>query len=173
MPPSPKSQHIFKTAWSLELLLRDFSFYVISIKKSSVPPISPLVVAMATMQLFGLFWKTRITIVFQVFPPERNFLWDSLPCFGHPNTLRSLIIAKIRTVTMETVQIIICPNMVIDSKTTDKRHVSQSIMSILRHRHPLRCFVIVSYYILTHSSVLSLVIAPPPTLTASAVPASN
>ena len=35
--PSPKSQHIFKTAWKLELLLCDFSFYVFYIKKSSVP----------------------------------------------------------------------------------------------------------------------------------------
>ena len=36
--------------------------------------------------------------------------------------------------------------MVIDTKTTDKRHLSQSIVSILRHRNPLRCFVIASYY---------------------------
>ena len=76
-------------------------------------------VAMATMQLFGLFLKTWIAIVFQVFPPERNFLWDNLLCFGHHNTLRSLIIANIRTVTMETFQKIICQNMVIDTKTTD------------------------------------------------------
>ena len=66
-------------------------------------------VAMATMQLFGLFLKTQIAIVFQVFPPERNFLWDKFLCFGHPNTLRSLIIANIRTVTMETFQKIILP----------------------------------------------------------------
>ena len=39
--PSPISQHIFKKAWSLELLLCEFSFYVFSVKKSSVPPISP------------------------------------------------------------------------------------------------------------------------------------
>ena len=38
---SPKSQHIFKTARTLELLLCDFSFYVFSIKKRSVPPTSP------------------------------------------------------------------------------------------------------------------------------------
>ena len=37
--------------------------------------------------------------------------------------------------------------MVIDTKTTDKCHVSQSIISILRHRNSLRCFVIVSNYI--------------------------
>ena len=93
------------------------------------------------------FLKTRIAIVFQVFPYEGNFLWDSLLCFGHPNTLRSLIIANIRTVAMETFQKIIFPNIVIDTKTTDKRHVSQSKMSILRHRNSLRCFVIVSHYI--------------------------
>ena len=61
-------------------------------------------VAMATTQLFGLFLKTQIAIVFQVFPPERNFLWDNLLCFRHHNTLRSLIIAIVRTVTMETFQ---------------------------------------------------------------------
>ena len=66
-------------------------------------------VAMATLQLFGLFLKTRIGIVFQVFPHEKNFLWDTLLWFGHNNTLRSLIIAKIRTVTMETFQEIILP----------------------------------------------------------------
>ena len=37
--------------------------------------------------------------------------------------------------------------MVIDTKTTDWLHVSQSIISILRHRNPLRCFVIVCNYI--------------------------
>ena len=61
-------------------------------------------VAMATIQLFHLILKTRISIVFQVFPPERNFLWDNLLCFGHHNTLRSLIKANIRTVTMEIFQ---------------------------------------------------------------------
>ena len=76
-------------------------------------------VAMATMQLFGLFLENQITIAFQVFPPERNFLWDNLLCFGHPNTLKSLIKADIRAVTMETVQKIILTNMVIDTKTTD------------------------------------------------------
>ena len=68
---------------------------------------SPMYVAMATMQLFGLFVKTRIAIVFQVFPTQRNFLGDNLLCFWHHNTLRSLIIADIRTVTVETLQKII------------------------------------------------------------------
>ena len=68
-------------------------------------------VAMATIQLFGLILITRISIsiVFQVFQPERNFLWDNLLCFGHHNTLRSLIKANIRTFTMETFQKIILP----------------------------------------------------------------
>ena len=61
-------------------------------------------VAMATTQLFGLFLKTRIDIVFHVFPPERNFLWDNHLCLGHNNTLRSLIIANIGTITMEKFQ---------------------------------------------------------------------
>ena len=37
---SPKSQHIFKTARTLELLLCDFSSYVFSMKIRSVPPTS-------------------------------------------------------------------------------------------------------------------------------------
>ena len=76
-------------------------------------------VAMATMELFGLFLKIHIAIVFQVFPPERNFLWDNLLCFGHHNTLRSLIISNIRTVTMETFQKIILPKHGHRQKTTD------------------------------------------------------
>ena len=108
--PSQKAQHIFKTAWNLELLLFDFSFYVFSIQKSSVPPISPHACCHGNHATFWLlFLKTQIAIVFQVFPPERNFLWDNLICFGHHHTLRSLIIANIRTVTMETFQKIILP----------------------------------------------------------------
>ena len=42
--------------------------------------------------------------------PERHFLWDNLPSFGHHNTLRSSIKANIiRTVTMETLGKIILP----------------------------------------------------------------
>ena len=107
--PSPKSQHIFKTAWNLELLLCDFSLYVFSIKKCSVPPISPQLCCHGNHATFWLILNTQIAIVFQVFPPEKNFLWDKLLCFGHHNTLRSLIIANIRTVTMETFQKIILP----------------------------------------------------------------
>ena len=64
---------------------------------------------MATMQLFGLFLKTRTSIVFRVITPERNFLLDNLLCFEHHNTLRSLNKANIRTVTMETFQKIVLP----------------------------------------------------------------
>ena len=123
VPPSPISQHISKTAWSLELLLGAFSFYVYSFQKSSVPPISPHVcchgnhatfrlimyVAVATMQLFGLFLRTQISIVFQVFPPERNFMWDNFLCFGHQNSLISSGKANTRAVTMETIQKILLP----------------------------------------------------------------
>ena len=107
--PSPKSHHMFETAWSLELLLGDFSFYVFSIKKSSVPSISPHLCCHGNHSTFWLNFENSNRHCFQVFPPERNFLWDSLLCFGHPNTLRSLIIANIRTITMETFQKIILP----------------------------------------------------------------
>ena len=53
--PSPKSQHIFKTASSLELLLCDF-FYVFSIMKSSVPPISPHVCCHGNHATFWLIF---------------------------------------------------------------------------------------------------------------------
>ena len=89
-----------------------------SLRKVQFHQSALLYVAMATMHLCSLFLKTQIAIVFQVFPPERNFLWDNLLCFGHHNTLRSLIIANIRSVTVETFQKLFCPNMVIDTKTT-------------------------------------------------------
>ena len=66
-------------------------------------------VAMATIQLFGLILKTRISIVFQVFSSVRNFLWENLLCFGHHNTLRSLIKANTRTITKGRFQKIILP----------------------------------------------------------------
>ena len=81
-----------------------FSFKKVQFHQSAL-----MYVAMTTMQLFGLFLKSQISIVFQVFLPERNFLCDNLLCFGHPNTLKSLIKANIRTVTMETFQKIILP----------------------------------------------------------------
>ena len=93
--------------WSycfVNFLSMHFPFRKVQLHQSAL-----MYVAMATMQLFGLFLKTRISIVFQVFPPERNFLWDNLLCFGHHNTLRSLIISNIRTVTMEIFQKIILP----------------------------------------------------------------
>ena len=46
-------------------------------------------VAMAAIQLFNIILKTWISIVFQKFPHERNFLWDNLLYFGHFYTLRS------------------------------------------------------------------------------------
>ena len=109
VPPSRKSQRIFKTAWSLELLLCQFSFYLYSIQKKSVPPISHHVCCHGNHEIFGLYLKTQISIVFKVFPSRRNFLWDNFLCFGHHNSLLSSIKAIIRTVTMETVQKILLP----------------------------------------------------------------
>ena len=79
------------------------------IRKVEFNQSAPMYVAMATMKLFGLFLKTRIVIVVQVFPPEKHFLCDKVICFGRHNTLRSLIIANIRDVTLETFQKIILP----------------------------------------------------------------
>ena len=107
VPPSPKAQHM--AWWSLELLLCDFSFYVFFIQKSSVPPISPHVCCHGNHAIFGLFLETKISIVFQVFPPERKFLWDNFLSFGHQISLISSIKANIRTVTMETFQKIFLP----------------------------------------------------------------
>ena len=88
----------------MNLLSMYFSF-----RKDQFHQSALMYVAMATIQLFGLNLKTRIAIVFRVFPPERNFLWNNLLSFGHHNTLRSLIKANIRTVIMETFQKIILP----------------------------------------------------------------
>ena len=108
-PPWTISQHIFKMAWSLEFLFGEFSFYVYFFQKVQLHQSALMYVAMATMQLFGLFLNTRISIVFQVFPPESNFLWDNFLCFGHQNSLICSIKANIRSVTMETFQIILLP----------------------------------------------------------------
>ena len=138
--PSLKSHHIFKTALSLKLLLCDFYFYVSSITKSSVPPIIPHVCSHGNHATFGLILKPRTTIVFQVFPHERNFMWDILLCFGHHNTLRSLIIANIRTATMETFQKIILPKY-------GHRHQTNWIVS---------CFTVYNQHTGILSGVLSL-----------------
>ena len=55
--PSPISQHISKTAWSLELLLGEFSFYVYSFQKSLVPPISPHVCCHGNHATFWLIFE--------------------------------------------------------------------------------------------------------------------
>ena len=58
-------------------------------------------VVMAAVHLFSIILKFQLSIVFQVFPHEKNLLWDNPLCFGHHNTLRSLIEAPIRCVTVE------------------------------------------------------------------------
>ena len=68
--PLPKSQNVFKTPWSVNFLLHDFPSRKLQFHQSDL-----MYVAMATMQLFSKISKTRISVVFQVFPPERNFLW--------------------------------------------------------------------------------------------------
>ena len=87
----------------------DFNFYVFSLQKSLVPPISLRVCCHGNHTTFGLILKARISNVFQIFPPEKNFLWDNILCFEHHNTLRSLIEANIRTATMGRFQKIILP----------------------------------------------------------------
>ena len=57
VPSSPKSKNIFKTAWSPKLLLCDLSFYVFSIEKSSVPPISPYVCCHGNHAIFRLIFE--------------------------------------------------------------------------------------------------------------------
>ena len=56
-PPSPASQHISKTACSLELLLGEFSFYAYCFQKSSVPPISPHVCCHGNHATFWLIFE--------------------------------------------------------------------------------------------------------------------
>ena len=105
--PPPKSQHIFNWlgVWSYSYVTFLFQNFP---SERSVSPISPHVCCYGNHETFRLILKTRISVVFQVFPPERNFLWENL-CFGHHNTLRSLIIANIRTVTLEAFHKIILP----------------------------------------------------------------
>ena len=121
-------------------------------------------VSMATIQLFSIILKTRISIVFQVFPTERGFPWDNL-CFGHHNTLRSLIEAHIRTVTVEDSGNLVCPTRVIDTKPAEYCCAPQSNISILCHINLLSGSVFV-FNFFSLSSGLSFVVAPVPTFTA-------
>ena len=123
---------------------------------------------------FGIILKTQISIVFQVIPPERNFLWDNLLCFGHHNTLRSLIIANIRAVTMEIFQ----KNLFAQIRSSTLKQLICAMFQSLKSAFYATGILsgVLSLFLtifLAHSSVLSLVVAPAPTLTALAVPASN
>ena len=107
----PHKSHSISSKWLevwsyyfVTFLSMHFPFRKVQFHQSAV-----IYVAMATMQLFGLFWKIQITIVFQVFPAERNFLWDTLLCFWHHNTVRSSIKVNIRSVTVERFQKIVLP----------------------------------------------------------------
>ena len=108
---SPHQNHSISSkrlrVWSycfLTFLSGNFPFRKVQFHQSAL-----MYVAMETIQPFGFILKTRFPIVFQLFPPERNFLWDNLLCFGHHNTLRSSIKAYIRSVTVERFQKIILP----------------------------------------------------------------
>ena len=93
--------------WSY-CLVKFLSMYI-PFRKVQFHQSALMYVTMATMQLFGLFLKTQISIVFQVFPPERNFLSVNFLCFGRQNSRISSIKANIKSVTMETFQKIILP----------------------------------------------------------------
>ena len=84
-------------------------FLCIFHSESSAPPISPHVCCHDNDTTNRLFLKTRISNVFRLFQAERNFLLDKRLGFGHHETLRSLIKANNRTVTMETFEKIILP----------------------------------------------------------------
>ena len=58
--------------WSYCLV--NFLSMYIPLRKVQFHQSALMYVAMATKQFFGLFLKTQISIIFQVFPPERNFL---------------------------------------------------------------------------------------------------
>ena len=73
VPPSHKSQHKRLGVW--RLLLCNFSLYVYSIQKSSVPPISPHVCCHGNHAFFGLFLKTQVSIVFKYFRLRETFCW--------------------------------------------------------------------------------------------------
>ena len=83
---------------------RNFLFRKVQFHQSAI-----MYVAMVTIKLSGFILKTPISIVFQVFQPERNFPWDNLLCFGHHKTPRSFIEANVRSVTVEKCQRIILP----------------------------------------------------------------
>ena len=102
----PHQNHSISSKWlgAWNYLFGTFLSLYIPYRKVQFHQPALMYVAMATFQLFGLFLKIQISNVLQVFPPERNFLWDNLLCFGHSNTVIGLIKANIRTVTMETLR---------------------------------------------------------------------
>ena len=94
-------------------------FYAFPIQKCLLPPISRHVCCHDNHATFRLIFENSNLQFFQVFPPERNFLWANLLCFGHHNPLRILIEANIRSVTVERSKNTFCPNMVINAGLTD------------------------------------------------------
>ena len=106
-------QNGFVSASSLSFLVNFHS-------ENSVPTISPYVCCHGNQTTLSIILNTRISAVIQVFPSERNFLWDNLWYFGYHNTLRSSIKAHLWSVTVVIFQKLFCPNTVIDTKLTDQ-----------------------------------------------------
>ena len=111
LPPLTHLNHSISSKW-----LRVWSYCFVTFLSRYFPfrkfqshHFALMYVAIAAIQLFSLILNTRISNVFEVFPPERNFLWDNHLFFGHHKTLRSFIIVIIRTITMETFQKIVLP----------------------------------------------------------------
>ena len=108
VPPPTNITAYLQMAWSLELQLCDFSFSEFSIRKISFTN-KPSCMLLWQSWNFSAYFKNSNLRCFQVFPPERNFLWDNLLCFRHHNTLRSVIEAIIRGVIVERLHKIVLP----------------------------------------------------------------
>ena len=79
----------------LKFLLFYWAFWEFFIQKNSVPSIRPQVCSQCNQRILGIIWKTELSIVFQVFPAERNLPSDNLVSFEHQNTPKSFMEANI------------------------------------------------------------------------------
>ena len=107
--PLTKITEYLQNDWEFRVKLRDFYVWYLSIQKFSVSPINSQLCCHRNHTTFSIILKTRISVVFRVFAPERNFLWVDFPYFGHHNALGSVIEAHVRCVTVERFQKIILP----------------------------------------------------------------
>ena len=114
--PLQKSQTFFKTAWSLELLLHDFFLVNFHAENFSSTNQLSFMLPWQPYNFFSIILKIRISIIFQVLPTEKNFLWDNLLCFGHHKIIRSVIKAHHKSFKFSRNSF--CPNIVIGTKLT-------------------------------------------------------